>query len=162
MALEARTNPREYSLAQARALLILAIVLAHQIYETTARGNPLGYVGVAIVILSALVIVAIGVARAQSYGGFSRACVFGLAIPWLIAVSYVIYGLFQVGGVLYGLIEFHNYLGKMIRTWDFWILLVTSLIRGSFWTVLGNSLRKNISGLVATGSVTLKSSMTRS
>ena len=137
---------------------MLCVVLAHQIYQVFVSDgwrNPLFYVLAATpAVLCGAIVIGVGTARARSGGGISRLYAFSLAIPWFLAVAYMFYGIVQLGGVFYGLVAFRDHLSQLVQTLIFWRLLVWSLITGCFWTMLGNSLRKNINGLATNKSST--------
>jgi hypothetical protein len=145
-----RTNEEEYSSLQAKSLLMLIFMILHQVYWTATASewaNPLAYIVIAVEILCGGLVVGFGAARASGKRWLSGLCAMALVVPWLMGILYIIYGVTSLAAIPYGIYSVRDSLGKLVGSLSFWWLLVTSLIAGVFWTVVGNTLRKNVNVL---------------
>lgn len=150
-----RTNEEAYSSLQANSLLMLIFMILHQIYQAAIAGewaNPLIYIVLAVEILCGALVVGIGAARASGRRWLYSVCAIALAVPWLMGILYILYGVTSLAAIPYGIYEVHDSLGKLVGSLSFWWLMVSSLIAGIFWTVVGNTLRKDVNVLMTTQS----------
>jgi len=147
----ATNDDRErYSSVQAKASLMLAFMVLHQLYSTATASewaNPLVYIVIAVEILCGGLVVGFGAARASGKRWLSGLCAIALVVPWLMGILYIIYGVTSLAAIPYGIYIVRDSLGKLVGSLSFWWLLVSSLVAGIFWTVVGNTLRKNVNGL---------------
>jgi hypothetical protein len=146
-----QTNEGGYSFLQGKSLLMLIFMILHQFYQAAIAGewaNPLIYIVLAVEIICGVLVVGIGAARASGRRWLYSVCAIALALPWLMGILYILYGVTSLAAIPYGIYEVRDSLGKLVGSLSFWWLLVSSLIAGIFWTAVGNTLRKNLNGLI--------------
>lgn len=125
-------------------------MILHQLYWAATASewaNPLVYIVIGVEIICGGLVVGIGAARASDKRWLYRVCAIALATPWWLGILYIIYGVFSLAAIPYAIYNFRDSLGKLVESLAFWWLLVSSLVAGTFWTVVGNTLRKNVNGL---------------
>jgi hypothetical protein len=141
---------QRYSFLQAKALLMLIFMILHQLYWAAAASewaNPLVYIVIAVEILCGGLVVGFGAAKASGRRWLYGVCAIALVVPWLMGILYIVYGVTSLAAIPYGIYVGRDSLGKLVGSLSFWWLLVSSLIAGTFWTVVGNTLRKSVNGL---------------
>ena len=129
---------------------MLVLMILHQLYWTASASdwaNPLVYVVIAVEILCGGLVFGFDVAKASGRRWLSGMFTIALVLPWLMGILYIIYGVTSLAAIPYGIYLVRDSLGKFVGSLSFWWLLVSSLIAGAFWTVVGNTLRKNVNGL---------------
>jgi hypothetical protein len=142
-----RTDEERYSFLQGRSLLMLIFMILHQLYQAFIMSNwanPLVYIVLAVEVLCGALVVGTGAARVSGKRWLYRVCVIALAVPWLLGI---LYGVTSLAAIPYSIYKFRDSLGKLVESLNFWRLLVSSFVAGIFWTVVGNTLRKDVNGL---------------
>jgi hypothetical protein len=139
-----------YSSLQAKALLILVLMILHQLYWAASASqwaNPLVYIVIGVEVICGGLVAGIGAARASDRRWLYRMCAIASAVPWWLGILYIIYGVTSLAAIPYGIYVVRDSLSKLVGALSFWWLLISSLAAGVFWTAVGNSLRKGVNGL---------------